>query len=150
MAKPHAPLLHPIALASIVLLILNDHILKLHVPSAVTGKLSDVAGLVFFPLLVSALLGKRGLGLCVVATGLGFAAIKVWEPATVACEHVLGALQWPLTLNLAPVEIVRDPTDLLALPALALAWWIGAPTPRSRSPWEGLCKRSQGLTAAGR
>jgi hypothetical protein len=147
MSKPHHPLLHPIALASIALLIVNDHLLKVYVPNAVTGKLSDVAGLVFFPLLVWSVLAKRALGLWVVATGVGFAAIKMWEPATGACEYVLALLQWPLTQSLVPVEIVRDPTDLLALPALALAWWIGRPTPASPGPWEGLCKRSQALTA---
>jgi hypothetical protein len=26
---------------------------------------------------------------------------------------------------IVPVVIVRDPTDLIALPSLAVAWWIG-------------------------
>ena len=120
-------LLHPVALAAIAVLVLNDHVLKDTYPSWLTGKLSDVAGLVFFPLLVAALLAPlarvarldsdRLLIACVIATGVGFAAIKLWEPATVICELVLGWLQ----LGSGPVQIVRDPTDLLALPALALA-----------------------------
>src|SRR5688500_10373892 len=119
-------LLHPIALAAIALLVINDHVLKDAYPSWLTGKLSDVAGMVFFPLLAAALLAPivridrdRLLTACVIATGVGFAAIKLWEPATVVCEHVLGFLQ----LSPGPVQIVRDPTDLLALVALAFPLW---------------------------
>lgn len=118
-------LLHPVALIAIAVLVINDHVLKDAYPSWLTGKLSDVAGLVFFPLLLAVLLapvarlGRIGrehlIALCVIATGVGFAAIKLWEPATVVCEHVLGWLQ----LSPGPVQIVRDPTDLLALAALA-------------------------------
>jgi len=121
-------LLHPVALAAIAVLVINDHVLKDACPSWLTGKLSDVAGLVFFPLLAAALLARlvridrdRLVTACVIATGIGFSAIKLWEPATVVCTHVLGLLQ----LSPGPVEIVRDPTDLLALPALGLAAWIG-------------------------
>ena len=115
-------LLHPVALTAIAVLVINDHILKDAYPGWLTGKLSDVAGIVFFPLLVAALLAPvlrvdrdRLLRGIVIATAIGFAAIKLWEPATVVCEHVLGALQ----LSPGPVQIVRDPTDLLALAALA-------------------------------
>lgn len=121
-------LLHPIALAAIAVLVINDHVLKEAYPSWLTGKLSDVAGLVFFPLLAAALLAfviridrERLLTACVIATGVGFAAIKLWEPATVVCEQVLGMLQ----LSAGPVDIVRDPTDVLALPALLAAAWVG-------------------------
>jgi hypothetical protein len=117
-------LLRPIPLIAIAVLVINDHLLKDAYPSWLTGKLSDVAGLVFFPLLACALLAPlvridrdRLLTACVVATGIGFSLIKLWEPATALCEHVLGALQ----LSPGPVDIVRDPTDLLALPALAYA-----------------------------
>ena len=125
-------LLHPIALAAIAVLVINDHILKEAYPSWLTGKLSDVAGLVFFPLLAAALLAPliriardRLVTACVIATGVGFAAIKLWEPATVACEHVLGLLQ----LSPGPVQIVRDPTDLFALAALAFPAWKWGRTP---------------------
>ena len=45
-------LLHPLALASLALWIANDHWLKLALPGALTGKLSDAAGLVVCPLLL--------------------------------------------------------------------------------------------------
>ena len=40
-------LLHPVALLALVLVIFNDRVLKVRYPSEFTGKLSDVAGLVF-------------------------------------------------------------------------------------------------------
>jgi hypothetical protein len=138
---PPSGLLHPLALAAIGLLIVNDHVLKAHDPGWLTGKLSDVAGMVFFPLLLRALLEpilrlrlrgphrapsrraraidrERLLIACVAMTALTFAAIKLVEPATAACEQVLGALL------AARVEIVRDPTDLLAVPFVLVALWI--------------------------
>lgn len=65
---------------------------------------------------------------CAVATALGFAAAKLWAPATHACEWMLGALQWPLahTGPIVPAWMVRDPTDLVALPMVALARWCFA------------------------
>lgn len=47
---------HPVALAAVAVLAANDHLLKGSglLPGALTGKLSDVAGLFFFPLLLSA------------------------------------------------------------------------------------------------
>jgi hypothetical protein len=131
---PPSGLLHPIALAAIALLIVNDHLLKARYPGWLTGKLSDVAGMVFFPLLLRALivpilrlrsdlhpgreLRERLLIACVALTALLLAAIKLAEPATAACEQLLGALLG------GRVEIVRDPTDLLALPFVLVAPWI--------------------------
>jgi hypothetical protein len=121
-------LLHPLAVAAIAVLVVNDHLLKDAYPGWLTGKLSDLAGLVFFPLLVALVVPMR---VAVAATGVGFAAIKLWEPANALGEVVLGAVRWPLdavtTLSLpalTSVDIVRDPTDLIALPSLAAAWWI--------------------------
>jgi hypothetical protein len=47
---------HPITILSIGVLLLNDHILKTLSPNAVTGKLSDFAGLFFFPFLLTTFL----------------------------------------------------------------------------------------------
>src|SRR3990170_5839611 len=51
---------HPLTLACIGLLLVNDHFLKRLYPSTLTGKLSDFAGLFFFPFLLTALLGLAG------------------------------------------------------------------------------------------
>src|SRR5688572_3196523 len=61
---PGEALLHPVALASIAVLLINDHFLKAAWPGLITWKLSDFAGLVFFPPLLVAswqmLLALRG------------------------------------------------------------------------------------------
>jgi hypothetical protein len=129
-------LLGPMALLAIALLVVNDHVLKARAPGLVTGKLSDVAGLIFFPLLLAALAeqvglrrGRRAVIAAAIATGIVFAAIKLWEPAGDAYRVGLAALQWPFRVIAAAVtdtalpalgraQLTQDPTDLLALPAL--------------------------------
>ncbi len=44
---------HPATWLSIALLLVNDHVLKVLYPSWITGKLSDFAGLFFFPFLLA-------------------------------------------------------------------------------------------------
>ena len=48
-------LCHPLPLGMAAVVALNDHLLKAAWPGWVTGKLSDVAGLAFFPVLLVAL-----------------------------------------------------------------------------------------------
>lgn len=146
---PGGALLHPIALVSIALLIANDHIFKERFGTWWTGKLSDMAGLVFFPLLVHAAweyaatwtgrsraASRRVLIACVAITAVGFALIQVWGPAGDAYRVGLAALQWPYhaavalvagdpTPPVGRVHLTQDPTDLIALPALVLAAWLG-------------------------
>jgi hypothetical protein len=133
--------MHPAALAAVALLLANDWIWKPRVlpgsgASLVTGKLSDVAGLAFAPVVLSAAIGlvlhaaarlgarvdpslsARRLLLCVLATGAGFAAVKL-DPALAA-----RAGGWLSRLG-RPARFVADPTDLLTLPALLAALWIG-------------------------
>src|SRR3954469_11095790 len=52
-----ADLVRPVPLAAVGVLAVNDHLLKGSglLPGAVTGKLSDFAGLFFFPLLLAAI-----------------------------------------------------------------------------------------------
>jgi hypothetical protein len=120
-------LCHPIALGAVAVLAANDHLLKgsALLPTAITGKLSDVAGLFFFPLLLSAAVrGVRGalvnddgdhagIAASVVATtGLAFAALKTVP----AFNGLVSAALGPNTL---------DPTDLWALLALLPSWlWM--------------------------
>lgn len=126
----------PILLAAIALLVTNDHVLKARFPGVITGKLSDFAGLIFFPVLVAAAaeyLGARNVvrlvTIAAIATAIGFIAIKTWGPAGDAYRYGLASLQWPVhaavawfkgraTPGLAPVQLVRDATDLVTLPAL--------------------------------
>src|SRR3972149_6580371 len=50
----------PASLGAVALLLLNDHFLKQAYPSILTGKLSDFAGLFFFPFLLGVLVGLSG------------------------------------------------------------------------------------------
>jgi hypothetical protein len=146
---PGGALLHPIALLCIAALILNDHMLKHEVGGWWTGKLSDFAGLVFFPLLVHAgweyiatwtgrsrAGSRRVLIGCLVVTAVGFSIIQLWDPAGDAYRAGLAAVQWPYhavvavisgdpTPSVGRVHLTQDPTDLIALPALGVAAWLG-------------------------
>lgn len=122
-------LVHPLPLAAVGLLASNDHLLKGSglLPAAVTGKLSDFAGLFFFPLLCASIArgasflvrgrdvaDRRSLAAAVsIATGLGFAAVKLLPAANALVARTWGVM-------------VMDPTDLIALPmvGLAAAWML--------------------------
>lgn len=146
--QPFAPaLLHPVALLSTVLLWFNDHWLKLHFPGAFTGKLSDVCGMVFFPLLLLALVelgwwlsgssrrvGTAGIVAACVVTGGVFAAINLMTAAAEAYRLCAAVLWIPAMLVRGSVGVVgihhtMDPTDLLALPALLVAYLIAVRAP---------------------
>lgn len=117
LARPRG-LAHPTPLLALAVLVLNDHALKgaKVLPGWLTGKLSDFAGLVLFPVLLTALVEAHpraprratvALG-ATLATGLAFSLLKTWPAANELANRVWGA-------------VVLDPTDLVALPALALA-----------------------------
>ncbi len=109
--------LRPWTVGAVAVLLLNDHVLKGSglLPEVVTGKLSDVAGLFFFPILlvctVERLFGdRRGLeALSCVATAAVFALLKTSPAASLWATRVWG-------------DVVCDPTDLLTLPAVVVAY----------------------------
>jgi hypothetical protein len=118
---PTAPSLRRVATSpawwlALTLLVLNDHVFKRVFPGDLTGKLSDFAGLFVAAPLLSALLAalvartRHARIAAYVATGAVFAAINV-SPA--AAEVLEGLLAW---------RIWTDPSDLIALPMLVLAW----------------------------
>ncbi len=112
---------HPLTVGATAVLLLNDHMLKQAWPGLVTGKLSDLAGLVVAPPALGLLLGlfltgRIGAAAAVLVTGVGFAAVKL----TSAGAEVASAV-WSV-IN-GPSVILADPSDLVALPALGLAWW---------------------------
>jgi hypothetical protein len=141
-------LLHPVALVSLAVLVVNDHLLKAAYPGFVTGKLSDVAALALFPIflvaareLMVASVGRRwrpsrrAAAVAVVATAVVFTLVELVPAADALYEASLGALQWPARALLAllagdavpvhaPAIVTADPTDVLTVPAVLLAWWV--------------------------
>jgi hypothetical protein len=129
-------LMAPVTLLAIAVLVVNDHVLKARAPDLVTGKLSDLAGMVFFPLVLAAAAealglrrGRAAVIAAAIATGVVFAAIKLWAPAGDTYRVGLAALQWPFRVLAAAVtdtaipglgraRLTADPTDLVVLPAL--------------------------------
>lgn len=113
-------LTHPLVLLSIFILLINDHVLKVYIPSALTGKISDFAGLFFFPILLSAILHfvlkpfqfqSRNIAL----TSFGFTAIFFSFIKTVPFFN-------NFIENLFSIQIILDLSDLIALIMLPLAW----------------------------
>lgn len=128
---------HPLPLAAVVVLLVNDHLLKGSglLPSVVTGKLSDAAGLFFFPLLLAslfrgarALVGRGAEGSPAIAaaaalsTAAVFTALKLWPAFNALVEQAIG-------------RNVLDPTDLFALPAVLASWlWMRREAPPTPLP----------------
>jgi hypothetical protein len=153
---PGAALLHPVTLAALFTLALNDHVLKQVCPGWWTGKLSDFAGVVLLPVFLHALLelaaarvgrkplsvatGDRWLLVCVVVSLLAFALPEVWKPAELAYRYGLGGARWPFRAlaallsghelpSVRPVRATADVTDLLALPMGLVAFAVGRAQP---------------------
>lgn len=143
---PGSLLLHPASLLALGLLVLNDHWLKSRFGNVLTGKLSDIAGVFFFPLLLVSLLEiarwargripwawrRQELSAAIAVTFVGLSAIKLVPAAGSAYVYGMGGAQWlvgaaagMLSGDGVPtyhrVHLVRDPGDLLALPVLGLS-----------------------------
>ncbi|GIG41115.1 hypothetical protein [Cellulomonas phragmiteti] len=144
---PGEIVLHPVPLVALAVLLLNDHVLKAAAPGWVTGKLSDVAGLAFFPFL---LLAARDVvtrrppsvvpaSVVAAVTALVFAAVKLSEAVRDVYTAVVGALRFPVDAlvggAVAPVRVVVQPdaTDVwtvLACVTVVVVVWRGAQGPR--------------------
>jgi hypothetical protein len=123
---------------SIALLLVNDHVLKFASPSWLTGKLSDFAGMFFFPFIVAAglslILSKFRLTthrIGVIAFGcvaIWFILLKTVQPVNFLTAHFASLfVGFPTAFSL-------DPTDLLSLFSMVAAWMIWThPTSRTNS-----------------
>ena len=128
-------LTHPVTVAAVAALLLNDLLFKLLWPGHwVTGKLSDLAWVVFAPpllaLLLSLLTFRKPLperaAFATAYAGLPLAYL-IFNSSEAVHRWALSAL---LPLTGSATGSPFDPTDsLVILPALALALWVWRQTP---------------------
>jgi hypothetical protein len=116
---------HPASILGISVVLLNDHWWRRVAPSWFTGKIGDFAWLIFAPFLLAAILAwlfprrEKIVGYAsIIGVGLIFGLAKTAPAFHALTIDVLEFLTgWPNILRL-------DPTDLMALPALLIAWLI--------------------------
>ncbi len=135
-------ILHRVFLFAIVGLLLNDHVFKVYCSSSLTGKASDIFGMIFFPMLLASsfelvarcirvpcFLGRVGIGASVTATGVFFAAINLIDSFASSYREIVAsfylAIGWPATrAQLVASVHAMDASDVLVLPALLVPYWI--------------------------
>jgi hypothetical protein len=105
-------------------LVLNDHALKGAggLPPWITGKLSDVCALIVAPSSLVWLFrarGRTGRFLCFVSVAAFFVGINL-------SASFAGSVRALLALMGVSWSLWVDPTDLAALPALLIGWWVSA------------------------
>lgn len=125
---------HPLSIVSIALLLFNDHIFKVFSPSLLTGKLSDFAGLFFFPFIVAAgsgvLLSKfnfqpRAIG------EFSFSVVAIWF-TLLKISPFVNSLTSQLSSSVVgyPTQFILDWTDLVGLIAMMPAWKLWNQNPQ--------------------
>lgn len=122
-------ILNPIFLTGLMVLVINDHWLKMRYPGVLTGKLSDFAGVLIFALFLAYVCPRWAKAMPLV-TGLWFIFWK--SPASTTF------IDWYNTW--APIRITRivDYSDLVALVMLLPAGYI---IRRTESPSEPFVNR---------
>ena len=113
-ANRQESLASPAFLAALALLVLNDFALKPLFHTALTGKLSDFAGLFALTLFVATLWPRQRRVVALVIA----AAFTFWK--TTYAEPLI---QWLNAVSPFPVGRTVDLTDLVALPVIPFAAW---------------------------
>lgn len=125
--------IHPLPLFSVALMAVNDHWLKYADPSWLTGKLSDFAGVFYFPIFILAMfsfafhlsgsenpqrriLTKRNLLIAILFTDFLLILVKINEPAARWIELIFAR-------HLFRIQLIQDPTDLIALSMNGLTYF---------------------------
>jgi hypothetical protein len=114
---PGDPLLHPVALAAVAVLLVDDLLLEPYAPGIITGLVSAVAGLVFFPL----------LALAVIEVGRRLTGISPWAVSGRSLP-VFIALTAVTFIAITATRAGADATNLAALPALLVTGWVATRT----------------------
>lgn len=115
-------LLNPLVLSALLLLLINDHYIKLNFPGFLSGKISDFTGLFIFPIFLFVVFRKyfnsnRSIWVITIMTGFLFIAIKINS----IFEIILKCFS---KFNLPKPNIVADYTDLIALLVLPFSYLL--------------------------
>ncbi|MDJ0762764.1 MAG: hypothetical protein QNJ97_07210 [Myxococcota bacterium] len=145
---PGAEFLRPLPLFGLALMLVNDHWLRVQWPCWLTGKLSDVAVVLFFPFLLTATVGlatvmvnriarpfsqgrirlepgltRPKLAVAIVLTGLALASINLFP---ICRDSYVALLEWlDIPGLLGQAQYTLDPTDCIALLLLPIPWMYG-------------------------
>lgn len=133
---PANELLAPWPLAALVLLVVNDWVLKAtSLPHWLTGKLSDFAGVFAFPLVMTAALDLVLAGLARAGVPADFTLRRYKLAAAIAFTAIVfgtmklvpevGTVVERVWSGLVPSSIYPDRSDAIALVVLAGTWWHG-------------------------
>ena len=119
----------PVVIGAILLMLLNDHVLKHLWTSWWTGKLSDVTWVVFAPVLVALLISwvvpwgapRQPRIVALLSFGMVGIAYGLFNQFQGFHDLSLRALS---AMTGEEVVIQRDATDNLTLPGLVVGWWV--------------------------
>ena len=127
------PLHHPIFLGALLLLVLNDHVFKGAgiLPSWLTGKLSDFAGLIVAPIVLVSLLRLKSRTSILVAHMLIGVVFAMAEMSQGMADHV--ASLWRI-VGIDGVRMWADWTDLWALCVLPIPFSVLTTTGAEAKP----------------
>lgn len=106
---------HPFFILGVALLILNDAFFKWEYSNALTGKLSDFAGLLILPIFLAHLFPKCRKYISVIV-GIGFV---FWKS-----PYSTPIIDWVNGLSFLSFNRVVDYTDLVALAVLPMSHWL--------------------------
>lgn len=128
--KPIDFFIHPLPLLAVVLTAVNDHYLKYKYPNFLTGKISDFAGLFYFPLFISAVVvlsirlfqkdyvfNARLLTVMILLTDMIFCGLKLNQTAKDFFVN------W-FSKHLFSITVTSDATDLIALSASVACYFF--------------------------
>ncbi|MDR2038918.1 MAG: hypothetical protein LBQ60_13430 [Bacteroidales bacterium] len=113
--KPKELILNPYFIVGLIVLLLNDFYLKYEFGNFITGKLSDFAGLLIFPMFVATIIPQLRKSIPLI-TGIGFILWKL--PIITPLIDLVNQIPY------VHIQRVIDYSDYMALPILLLSYYL--------------------------
>ncbi len=127
-------LIHPIVIFALILILFNALVFQRLAPSWLTGKLGDLAWMVILPLFIAALIApisrEKAFPLAAGVSALLWVLLKTVPPTNALVNQLFASIFG------SALKLRLDPTDLVALIGLPVAWWVWRqPRETSRRIW---------------